>query len=499
MKIDIMNINTIIEVNKLPQVSNPVYMEDDLIPTRDGIFSYDIFGKPSSTKRKFQFAYIDLKRKFLHPVFYILITRTYRMINDIINGSKFVTLKNGIIVESEDGETGLDFLYNNWEKIKWPTEGNLSRKEKIDILKKFSKDEIFCDKWLVCPPFYRDLQSRVGEASQSTDEVSPLYSKLIAYTNNISLTNDIFTGKITEFNVQTTLIDLYNLLTAKIKGKQGIIHKNLMGKSTDYSVRAVISAPKICTNNYKDQQIPYGHIGIPLHLTINLFLPFVLHELERYLSDFKENKIVFSSFEGKEIVNQTVDKLESKTLVKMINLFARSHENRLMPFVITDKEGKVPISVHNFETAMKRKFTLTDILFLATYNATRNKYVLATRYPLEDYRNIAPHAIKIITTYETIMLPSLTEPGVHLNYPVLRGDKTFWIDSVVVNNSYLAGWGSGDFDGDMVSIKGLYSQEANLEIENIIKSKMSLVNTSGEPSRTITQKEPLIALYELTR
>ena len=52
---------------------------------------------------------------------------------------------------------------------------------------------------------------------------------------------------------------------------------------------------------------------------------------------------------------------------------------------------------------------------------------------------------------------------------------------------------------DMISIKGIYTQEANLEMEKLIKSKINLLNTSGEPSRTLDKKEPVIALYELTR
>jgi hypothetical protein len=50
----------------------------------------------------------------------------------------------------------------------------------------------------------------------------------------------------------------------------------------------------------------------------------------------------------------------------------------------------------------------------------------------------------------------------------------------------------------MISIKGLYTQEANEEAHNLIMAKSTLLNVAGGPSRDIS-KEAILALYVLTR
>lgn len=53
-------------------------------------------------------------------------------------------------------------------------------------------------------------------------------------------------------------------------------------------------------------------------------------------------------------------------------------------------------------------------------------------------------------------------------------------------------------DGDQVSVRGIWSDEANLEAEEIMKSKMSALNITGTNSKVVA-KELNSALYELTK
>lgn len=53
-------------------------------------------------------------------------------------------------------------------------------------------------------------------------------------------------------------------------------------------------------------------------------------------------------------------------------------------------------------------------------------------------------------------------------------------------------------DGDQVSVRGIWSDEANLEAEEIMKSKMAVLNITGTNSKVVA-KELNTALYELTK
>ena len=45
-----------------------------------------------------------------------------------------------------------------------------------------------------------------------------------------------------------------------------------------------------------------------------------------------------------------------------------------------------------------------------------------------------------------------------------------FVDSMNISNLYLSGIG-GDYDGDTVTIKGIYTEEANKELDKIMNSK----------------------------
>lgn len=52
--------------------------------------------------------------------------------------------------------------------------------------------------------------------------------------------------------------------------------------------------------------------------------------------------------------------------------------------------------------------------------------------------------------------------------------------------------------GDMVSIRGIFSQEANKEAEGLIYTKRNLLGSSGDNIRT-KGKEAILTLYALTK
>ena len=153
MKIDIVDIDKLVVLNNLPQVTSTILTGKAVEPEPNGIYSFEIFGRTGDESRKFQFAYIDLKHKFLHPVVYKIIERSETKLVDVINGTRDVSLDaSGNIIDDPNGTTGLQFLYDNWDKISWRENESRERGQKMDLIKLLARNEAFCSKWLVIPP-----------------------------------------------------------------------------------------------------------------------------------------------------------------------------------------------------------------------------------------------------------------------------------------------------------------------------------------------------------
>ena len=55
-----------------------------------------------------------------------------------------------------------------------------------------------------------------------------------------------------------------------------------------------------------------------------------------------------------------------------------------------------------------------------------------------------------------------------------------------------------DYDGDTISVRGVFTQEANIEAEKLIYSKKNLLDNSGKNIRSLG-KEAILGLYCLTK
>lgn len=481
-EIDIANFNEIIKVNKLEEIKNSSYLINNQ-PTEDGLFSYQIFGKPGSTKRKFQWAYIDLQKKFLHPLVYDALYKTDRKLPDLIKGEVFAKLdtETGELKyvdsanESQAGVfTGIQGFYENFKKMKFRRGDSKGRHDNLAFIRSLDIDQIFIDKFLVIPPFYRDIDLSAGN-TMSTDEVSDIYKKVISLSKQFDKNSSslIFVGYNTEWAIQDSLNELYAMLTKKNSKKNGYIRKSLLGKNVDYSARGVISSAKMATNTSADQLVHFGEIGVPLHMILTSFLPFVMFQLQnRFFSSYRDGSLVIynaNSDKLDKIDEISIEEFSSKNFEKLINIYARSKEDRLNKLYIKNSKGEeipfIPFpdlhkgtSNKDSKRARDRNIvpgTITDLLFHAARFAIEDKYVYMTRYPIEDYLNITPVKPVIVTTRNTIELGlNITDSGksnivshiVVRDYPYVEDKKKVeWIDSCIPHYSYLPALG-GDFD-----------------------------------------------------
>ena len=75
--------------------------------------------------------------------------------------------------------------------------------------------------------------------------------------------------------------------------------------------------------------------------------------------------------------------------------------------------------------------------------------------------------------------------------------SNIFIDTLNISNVFLKRI-TGDYDGDQVSSKGVYTKEANQEIEEFIHSKANYIGLNGKCS-LITTNESIQSMYNLTK
>ena len=150
---------------------------------------------------------------------------------------------------------------------------------------------------------------------------------------------------------------------------------------------------------------------------------------------------------------------------------------------------------------MLRPMTLTDLMFMAAYDVCKDKHVYITRYPITHYLGVFPIGISVLSTHKTM---KLTTKGVtYERYPVVDPDlpksqvATSFADTVRFQNIYLSCLG-GDYDGDQISVKGVFSQSANEEARKILHSKINIIGLGGNGLRTTTN-ETVQTLYSMTK
>jgi DNA-directed RNA polymerase beta' subunit len=523
MKITLIPTKKLIMTNGLKEVSNNILFEKGSVPTTDGLLSTDIFGV-STTERRDTFAYINLNGPYLQPFVYKMLKRMNRNFESIVHGSKkFRIDEKGILVADEEkGQTGLEFLYKNWNNINFEKNNSMIRNERIDVLNAFDRDTLFTKYCIVIPAFYRDVNLQSASQGRiSHHEINDLYALLIRLAYVFQKDNNFdFVLDNTRAKIQDTMVDIYDLLKGKLEKKNGLIRKSLLGKSIDYGSRSVISAPIFNANKPEEMQIDFYHCGVPLAQCCSLFTPFIVswvkrffqREVEKMGSKFpvkrKNGEIVYVKLKDPEL-HFTEDYIK-----KQIDRFVFSNADRFepIPLPVEDKEfeGKVFLtfagrfyngSPESESPLMQRQATWCDVLYQAVSDVTSDKMVWVTRYPLLDYFGMFPNKVAVLSTQETE--PMYIGGKLYTNYPKIDLDmpkdkvSVNFVDTVTMSNLYLAGLG-GDYDGDQVTLKGVYSQEACAEAEKIMRSKAHILNIYGQNMRKTTN-EGVQTLYMLTK
>lgn len=518
LKLDILDVNRYVEVNNCKQVSNPRAFSSNNIPDKNGLLSNEIFGY-TMMERSGTYGYISLNGYFLDPSCYKTWIRLDTRIKNIVHGIKYYKITpEGDFIEDENGQTGLEFLRKNIKRIKFKNTGSKSKQLSIKYLEQ-NRDRMFIDKYIVIPPFYRDKNT--ASSSRRTvglGGINKIYNNLIVAANSLTATQDFgFDASYSmQAQVQEIMLRIYDWFCGNnneaikadagqgLSGKLGIVKRAAMSKTSNFSTRLVISCAELKVDRPENLMVTFDKSAIPLYAVITQFRDFVMYYTRLFFqNEFRGAQtypVMTKNGQFKSIVPEDTEITFSDERIKMeMDRFVHGYNNRLVPI-------EIPVEGTNEVYYMKmkeqdRRLTWCDVFYMASVEATKDKHVLITRFPIDFFSNQITTKIEVASTKETE--PLEVNGVMYRFYPKIRekdiGSDTSntFSDTLVFNNTYLKGMG-GDFDGDQCTCKGVYTREANDELERLMNSKQNFINFGASPLREFGD-DTYQSIFALTR
>ena len=257
--------------------------------------------------------------------------------------------------------------------------------------------------------------------------------------------------------------------TNVIPGKTGILRRAVMGKTTDYASRLVISAPELKVETLDDVEADLDYSVLPLASACVNFLPYIVYHVRRFFeNEFSGDAVIPYMDKNKQVTylhpKDYQIEFSDERIRKEIDRFCTGFSNRFIPIEVTTVEGpKIHLMFKGYNTTaeefaktdvgklpiMERYLTWCDVLFQAAVEATKDKHILVTRYPIDSYFNQFPTRVRIASTTKTE--PMIVGNKFYKNYPLIRQEdmgantSNRFIDTLNISNLYLNGIG-GDYE-----------------------------------------------------
>ena len=529
LTIEICDVNKFIKLNECQEVTSPIFFNKRGIPKDDGLLSNTIFGL-TKEERSSIFGYIDLHGYFIDPSCYKAWYKIDKNIRDIVHMTDTFSIdKHGYIVKDPNGKNGISFIKDNFNKIKFKKTGSIRRDLYIKYLEKNGK-KMFINKYLVIPAYYRDIDTS-SKGIANVGAINKLYSRLISNTIALSSTQDYgfdTTGAING-NIQETLLTIYNWFVGNndtsieepgtgIAGKFGLLRMANMSKTTDYSSRLVMSSSNLKVEFTNNMMVNLDKSAIPLAAVVGDYKPFVLFNIKHFFeNEFSQNTRYpclnsKGNIEYLTVKNPLIEFSEER-IEEELKRFIHGYSNRFIPIELHVEENdniynmifKGRPTMNNIvvpsDTFFKRKLTWCDIIYMAAVESVKDKMILITRFPVESQYSQITTGIVVNSTIETE--PLYINNTYYQYYPKIREEdigtdtSNRFVDIAIISNLLLDGL-TGDYDGDQITIKSLYTREANNELYEFNNSKANFI-TLGVENIKKSSGDAIMSTYSLTK
>jgi hypothetical protein len=495
---ELFDIDRYIKTNDLKEVkSQHIYRTQNMF-NPEGLFSEEIFGQ-TSEEQKYRCGYIKLPVHVFNPsVAKTIIARSGGIIRKMAYGETKCSLKDGVLIPDKEGQyCGLKDLYNIWEQIDIRKTLNTRSNDNIDILTKSPKRLLFNDKVLVLPPAFRPIGMRNGRRTKN--ELNSLYTHLIGLKSVTAHTTSNVYQIYAKF--QDGVMNIYTYIHDYVGSKNGFFQKHLLAKTTTFTARNVISAPRYNTGN---PAVGIFRTGYPLHTCATLFRPIISFQMKQFFTYSNIQDIHINPEEVKSNLIQNI--YDNKMIEDLLTIYMENPGSRFR-IMYLDEENTKPIQFEYLDVqknqTVTRPLTLTDVIYMCCKSAIEDagRMVYTVRYPIGDYLGAFFTKVHVLSTLETTRIQF---KGRNYDYyPIIDLEKphsrvaTSFIETVNMSNSRLKALGA-DYDGDTIKSVGLWSDEANKKAEELMYSKVYNIKAEGD-SVYVIEIECLNGLYALTK
>lgn len=497
----------------------------------DGIYSASIFGKVGDDRRSRRYSYIDIHIGILHPVVFRALIALKQLYLGIIKGTEYVLwneeLKDFDKTNALSGKTGYAYFLNHWKDIVFERRASDNREFNIDICHKF-KDTALLNKIVVMPAGLRDLQVN-GDGRTEEDEINPLYRKLLALSNSISIsaidTNPEILDK-ARLSLQMTYNEIYELIESAIEGKKKLITNKWASRKIFNGTRNVITAMNFNSDDLDSPtNVGFNDTVVGLYQFLKATLPVSKYNIRNgflskvfagpnspvYLVDIKTLKK-----EAVRINSRLRDIWDSSEGIEKIITSFQETSIRNSPVVI---EGYYVGLVYKGPDGTYRLFqdidelpasrskehvfpiTFTELLYLSVYKKANTYPAFVTRYPITGYGSIYPSMTFLRPTVKTEVRVELDDnwqpmdaSNTAYQFPI---NGSSFVDAISPHPSHLARL-TADFDGDTSSLNIAYADESIEEITRYLHSKSYYIGTDGRISFSANTDTLTYVLHNMT-
>ena len=540
LNIRVMDVEKFIKENRISEVTSTaikIATSSEFDP--EGLFSETIFGEIGTLARATTHGYINLKAPIIAPVMYRVLSRLGDLYIGILSGKTYAVWdekeKNfqkvfGDPEETPNSNTGYSFFMKYYPKIVFKRTSSLRRETKLDLLDKYRTVGLYT-KYLVEPAAIRDVQTdETGRLVQ--DDINKLYVSLISYARALPDENyDIPIYDALRYNIQLKCQEIFEYIQAMMTGKKGFLQGSLSDRKITLGTRNVLTATSYVAKTPKDPHIlKPDETMVGVFQTAKAFQPLVFYYLKT---------IFFNEVLGDETSSYNVALINAKTLESeyteltederlkwvssdgvnsLINKF-RNLDIRHKPVTIKNNKGepfyislvldlgdelhlsyqsyKQFEGIKGYSKEKVRPLTWIELMYIATYQAVKDKHVHVTRYPVIGDGSTYPTRVHLASTLPARSVIVYDYAGQVQDYPEYPILGNAYQDTVQVGFDRLEKL-VADFDGDTVSINGVLSEEANEECRRYLNSTQGLVNTQSELIIGRLTSLATLALYNWT-
>lgn len=524
--IKVMDVDTYIRNHATQPVTSMFIHEPSSVDFHaDGLFSEDIFGAIGTDQRMITLGYVELNTQIIAPVIYKSLVKLSALYEEILAGrvyarfdeesKEFVrVIGDPELVEGAD--TGFSFFMSHFLKMELPSTGSTARENRIELIRRYKEIALY-KRSLVLPAGLRDLESDGDRMVQ--DDINKLYTSLIAYTLAIpeGATSPLYDS--IRFKIQQKTVEIYNYIENILTGKRGFFQGGGYGRrKIQLGTRNVITSADYVMETPDDPQaLKPNETKTGLFQTSKGLQPVVSYYMrsaffDPILGEGDSAKIALTNpktltLEYVEVSARERAKFDRSEAIETWTNRMRNADVRTSPITIqgengqsyylalvydwgdsvslfrsvSDLEAQFKDAGRDYELSNIRPLTWVEAFYMATYNAAKGRHCMITRYPVIEEGSCYPSRIHLMTTSpaRVVKLHDLitnSDTIEYPQYPVLK-DSVF-LDSTVVHSEKLPGLGA-DYDGDMVSVNFVMSDDSNAEIASYLEDSRAFMTPEG--------------------